>query len=122
MSQLVLLSIERATFLALDRAMQQGDAEAAQFFTGLWDAYKEQEFECFLCAGQAPHPPFSLFVPDPEDKAQTKLLVRPLCLPCRDLPRQLKMARVFRLLKKMYKSRHPGKVLAFHFLGKQQVK
>jgi hypothetical protein len=80
----------------------------------LWEPYKDEEVPCWLCDRPVYYPPFNFFVPDPNDKAQTKLLVCPLCPACHDLPKQLKAARSFKLLKKMYKAR-TGRPLVFHF-------
>jgi hypothetical protein len=116
MPEPLLLNISRSEFVPLDRAAQQGDAEAQAFFDGLWSAYAEQEIPCWLCSQTVPHPPFTFFTADPADETQQQLLALPLCGDCHQLPKLYKAGRVFKLFKRMYKSRR-GKTLAFHFLS-----
>jgi hypothetical protein len=104
MAELILLSLQRAEFLAMHRAGLNGDQSAARALVKLWADYNDRELACFLCDAPVERPVATQVLPENHDDA--KLLAAPLCERCRDLPPMLRLSRCLKVLKRMYSARN----------------
>jgi hypothetical protein len=118
MVKLVLLSIDRSTFMLHHN--HGNDLAVSAAIVQLWSPYAETDLECFTCGQSAPFPPFSMVLPEYDPRyAANKLIVAPLCDQCRDIkPPALRFSRCITILKKMAKAR--GHPVAFHQLKHNQ--
>jgi hypothetical protein len=113
MPELILISVERSEVVAKDHAVRCGDAEALKWFKSLWDQHQDQSLSCFVCDEEIAYPPFAIVLPDYADATQERMIAAPLCNKCQALPKMQRLARCFRILKRMSGRRN----LAFHFVG-----
>jgi hypothetical protein len=100
MPELVILSLDRAEVDATHKRARQGDEEAVRAFESLFDGYADRELACFICDKEAERPIFSLILPEHADPR--KAVAVPLCHPCRDLPKMIRLSRAITLLRKMW--------------------
>lgn len=118
MAELIILDLSRAWFLSATKAAKAGDGAALKDIQDLWSDYNHLELECFLCAELVEQrPPFMQTVAD--YASTTRLLGLPMCSRCQNLPSQMRLARVMRLLKKMWGKRY-GKNVTFAFNHRHQ--
>ena len=76
-------------------------------------AYRDLELGCFLCNQPTDHPPFISVVP--ERHRNDKLIALPLCQVCADLPSQLRLHRITKVLRAMW-SKTGGPQVHFNFV------
>ena len=113
---LVLLNVDRETFLPLHERAETGDLEAAAAIENLWIDHRDDiiDCECFLCASPLSEwPPRSLIVPDYQpantkakgSPGKAQLIVMPLCTNCFELPKMRRWGRALKLLRAMWSVR-----------------
>jgi hypothetical protein len=59
-----------------------------------------------------------LILPDPESRDDANMLAAPLCDACFQLPINVRLARSFKILRKMHLAK-TGKRIAVHYVGKR---
>jgi hypothetical protein len=112
MSELIVLSLDRDSFLKLQQRAAQGDQAALAAIAQLWEPYADTEIECFVCSDQVERPIATVALPELDD--DQKLIGAPLCARCNALPPLVKSSRALKVLRLMFSAR-TRKNIRFHF-------
>jgi hypothetical protein len=113
MSELIVLSLDRDSFLKLHQRAKKGDQAALASIAQLWDEYRGRSVACFICDETVEERPIGT-IALPEFNDNQKLIGAPLCAKCNALPPLVKSSRSLRVLQRMFSAR-AGKNIHFQF-------
>jgi hypothetical protein len=101
MPDIALLSLDRATFLALHRRTEAGDETALAEIAAMWDRFGGGAIECWLCrAPTSSIPRWAITFPENHDP--TRLVAACCCENCRTMDPTLRRRRSLALIRSQY--------------------